>query len=121
MQLSGPMDSSLQTRFALEQAKLKPLNRMGQNHENKEELMKTARQFEGIFINQLLTEMDKTVERSDMFSGGPGEDTFRGMLYEKIAESISTRPGGSGFGMAEAVYRQLEGMVPKKSAQETNE
>lgn len=118
MNMTNPLENSTQARFSLEQARVKSLNEQLKNHENREDLMKTARQFEGIFFKQLLDAMDKTVERSGLMSGGSGEEMFRGMLYEKISETISTRPGGSGFGIAEAVYRQLESRLPEESQSE---
>jgi peptidoglycan hydrolase FlgJ len=113
MDSMSPLTNSTQTSFPVEQAKLMSLERKLKNHENKEELMKTARQFEGIFFKQMMDAMDKTIERSGFLSGGNGEDMFRGMLYDKISEVNSTRQGGSGFGLAEAIYRQMEHQLPK--------
>src|SRR4051794_1576073 len=95
-----------QTKFALDAAKLYELNRPLKNRENKEELQKAAKQFEGVFVSQLLEQMDKTVDRSSEFFGdGQAEETFRGMLNEKIADSIANKNGGSGLGLAEIIYR----------------
>ncbi len=122
MDLITNLQTTQQARFSLENAKLKSLNARPQNHENKEDLMKTARQFEGIFMKQLFDAMDKTVDRSDsILSGGSGEDMFRGMMYDKISESMASRPGGSGMGLAEAIYRQLEKRIPKTSKNEPTE
>ncbi len=115
MSTLGPMDNSLQTRFALQQASTFSLEHKLKNRENREDLMKTARQFEGVFVKQLLDQMDKTIDRSDFMGGGSAEETFRGMMYERIAENIASRPGGSGFGIAEAIYRQMEQQLPKES------
>lgn len=121
MEMFSPLDNSLQTRFSLEQAKVGALNDKLKSHENKEELMKTARQFEGIFFKQLFDAMDKTIDRSGFLSGGSGEEMFRGLLFDKISESVSTRAGGSGFGVAEAIYRQLEQNLPKQNREETSQ
>lgn len=87
------------------------------SHETKEELMKTAKQFEGVFLQQMFTAMDKTVDRTDgMLDGGSAEETFRGMFYERVAASIADRPGSSAqFGIAAAIYKQLEAQLPKDS------
>lgn len=111
MNLPNLSDTDFQTRFSMEQAKVMSLNGKLKNHENKKDLMETAKAFEGIFFKQLLDAMDKTVERSGLFDGGSAEETFRGMLYDQISESISKRSGGSGFGIAEAIYRQLENQL----------
>lgn len=72
------------------------------------ELKKAAQEFESVFIKQLLDAMDKTVDREgSILSGGSAEEYFRGMLNEHIAQSFADRPGGSGFGLAENVYRQM--------------
>lgn len=72
------------------------------------ELKEAAQQFESVFIKQLLDAMDKTVDREgSILSGGSAEEYFRGMLNEHIAQNFSDRPGGSGFGLAENIYRQM--------------
>lgn len=102
------MQNALQTRFTLEQAKAVSLEHQLKNHENKEDLMKTAKQFEGVFIQQLLSSMDKTVDRSDgIFESGYADDTFRGMFYERVADGIANKPGASSFGIADSIYKQL--------------
>lgn len=85
--------------------------------ENKAELMKTAQQFEGVFLQQMFTAMDKTVDRSEsLMGGGSAEETFRGMFYERVANSIAERPfNESQFGIAAAIYKQLEKQLPKDS------
>lgn len=109
-----PNISANTAAFSLEEMKLKALNHLPQSRENKAELKKTAQQFEAVFINQLLTQMDQTVNREDdVVDQGPGEETFRSMFYDKIAENIANRPGGSGFGLADLVYKQLEKRLPK--------
>lgn len=82
------------------------------------ELKQAAQQLEGVFLNQLLTAMDKTVDRKDSFlSGGPGEDMFREMMYQHISEDIATHPHGSGLGLAESIYRQMSDKLPPLPAQ----
>lgn len=108
-----------QTRLPLEQDRVMALDRKLKNHENKKELMKTAQQFEGIFLKQLMDAMDKTVDRSGFMSGGSGEEMFRSMLFDKVSELAATRPGGTGFGIAEAIYRQLEPLVREDNGSNT--
>lgn len=104
--------ASFQTQTVLEQSKLFALQQPLKSRENKEELKKVANQFESLFIKQMLESMDKTIDRSSGFlSGGSGEEMFRGMLYEKISDSFASRPGGSGFGLASAIYKQMENRI----------
>lgn len=77
------------------------------------ELKKASQQMEGIFVQQMIEAMDKTVDREDsIMGGGEGEEMFREMMNQNIAEQISTSPGGSGFGIADVMYRQLAEKLP---------
>ena len=75
---------------------------------DQKKLKKAAQEFEAIFVQQLFEAMDKTVDREgSVMGGGSAEDYWRGMMNEEVSRSISNRPGGSGLGMAETVYRQM--------------
>lgn len=79
--------------------------------------MKTAKQFEGIFIQQMFQTMDKTIDRSNsLFGNSQGEQMFRDMMYQHMGEGFADRKGGSGFGLADAIYKQLESHVHAKAA-----
>lgn len=79
---------------------------------DQKKLKKAAQEFEAIFVQQMLEAMDKTVEREDsVMGGGSAEEYWRGMMNEQVAQSISTRTGGSGFGLAESIYRQMSANV----------
>jgi flagellar protein FlgJ len=81
---------------------------------DRKKLKKSAQEFEAIFLQQLLDAMDKTVQREgDVLGGGSAEETWRGMMNQEIARSMATRPGGSGFGLAEAIYRQMSARMPQ--------
>ncbi len=120
MDLFSPLKSTTPTTFSLDEAKMKSLATQLHNHENKKDLLKTAKQFEGIFLKQLFDEMDKTVARSGLISGGPGEKMFRGMLFDKISQAAANGPGGSGLGLAEAIYRQMVKELPASAQQGTD-
>ena len=75
---------------------------------DQKKLKQAAQDFEAVFVQQMLDMMDKTVDRENSFlSGGTGEDYWRGMLNQEVAKSMSSRTGGSGFGLAENIYRQM--------------
>lgn len=107
-----PSASQLQSQATrLEQMKQAYLNPQGADQKK---LKKAAQEFEGIFIQQLLDAMDKTVDRENsLMGGGSAEEYFRGMMNEEVAKSLATRPGGSGFGLAEAIYRQMSAQLDK--------
>lgn len=122
MDLNYSLEAAKASGIALNQSKLRSLSERFKNHENREDLKKTAKEFEGIFVQQLLNEMDKTVNRENsLLGGGSAEETFRGMMNERVAQMIANRPGGSGLGLAQAVYRQLEKRLPKEAAEATTE
>ncbi len=87
--------------------------RMEQMYKNPEtfeqkKMTESSQEFEAIFFQQMLDEMDKTVDRSDsLFGNSEGEKVFREMMNKEIAMSVSTAPGGSGLGLAETIYRQM--------------
>lgn len=104
---AGALQFQLQQK--LDQSKLHAqtfsLTESGEIDEKK--LKKAAQDFEAVFLNQVLSAMDATVDREDsLFGGGQAEKTFRGMLNEEISKSMAHRPGGSGIGLAEIIFRQ---------------
>jgi len=68
-----------------------------------EALRNAAKQFESVFMSQMLKQMRSTVHKEEMFHGGAGEDIFTEMLDEKFAEKMSER----GTGIADMLFRQL--------------
>ena len=71
-------------------------------------LRKTARDLEGLFVQQLFKTMRETVpEGEGIVSGGAGEDIFTGLLDQHLAAET---PKQWQSGMAEALYRQLRGI-----------
>jgi flagellar protein FlgJ len=71
-------------------------------------LRKTARDLEGLFVQQLFKAMRETVpEGEGIVSGGAGEDIFTGLLDEHLAAET---PKQWESGVAEALYRQLRGI-----------
>lgn len=70
-------------------------------------LRQVARQFESLFMQQLLKSMRDAMPRSGMFDG-PGADLYTGMLDQQLAQTVAGRPGG----LAEVLERQLARFVP---------
>ena len=70
-----------------------------------ERLRATARQLEGVFVEQMFKAMRETVPEGGALSGGSGEEMFTGMLDQSLAEEV---PGRWSNGLAEALYRQLQ-------------
>ncbi|MBB5685218.1 rod-binding protein [Sphingobium boeckii] len=64
----------------------------------------TAREFESVFIGEMTKIMMETVETDNGFSGGHGEEMFRGVLAEELGKEIARR---GGIGLAPAVMDQI--------------
>jgi Rod binding domain-containing protein len=77
--------------------------RMGQS-DDAARLRKAAKDFEAVFLYQVLKQMRNTINKEEMFHGGTGEDLFSDMMDEEIAKTMAGR-GSTGIG--EAIYRQL--------------
>nr|WP_257215123.1 rod-binding protein [Sphingomonas sp. R-74633] len=64
----------------------------------------TAKNFEAVFLGQMTSMMMSTVDQGENFNGGNGEDMFRGILAEKLGNSIADR---GGIGLAPMVLDQI--------------
>ena len=65
---------------------------------------KTAQNFEAVFLGQMAQMMMSTVEQGEQFSGGHGEEMFRGVLAEKLGTAMAAR---GGVGIAPLVMQQI--------------
>ena len=69
-------------------------------------LKEACRDFEALFIKQMLDTMRKTVNKSGLLDGGMAEDVFEDMLYDEYSKSMADT--GS-FGIAKLMYSELSG------------
>ncbi len=65
---------------------------------------KTAQQFEGVLMSQMLNGMFEGIKTDGMFGGGEGEEMFRSLMVDEYGKQI-TQQGG--MGLTNAVTRQL--------------
>lgn len=73
-------------------------------------LKEVCQSFESIFIKLIMSEMRKTVKKTDLFGGNTfANDVFTSMLDSEIAENIA-RAGG--IGLTDKLYDQLKDIVP---------
>ncbi len=68
------------------------------------ELMEAARQFESLFIQQMMEGMRETIPESDLLDGGFAEETYEGMLDQAYSEKMAE---SGGLGLADKIYDQL--------------
>ena len=69
-----------------------------------DDLDKTCRDFEALFVGYMMKEMRKTIPDDGLFSGGRAEQMYTSMLDDETAKSISKH---NGMGLAPMLYRQL--------------
>ncbi len=67
-------------------------------------LKAVARQFEAVFINQMVSEMRKTISRSEFLPEGPGEKVYQAMLDSDYAEKMAD---SDQIGLSKMIYQQL--------------
>ena len=67
-------------------------------------LKESCRDFEAIFIKQMLSSMRATVPRTGMIDGGFAGEIYEDMLYDEYAAKMART---AGLGIAEMLYRQL--------------
>jgi peptidoglycan hydrolase FlgJ len=78
---------------------------------NSEKLWKTARDFEAVALGEFLKPMFDTVDsKSNLFSGGEAEKTWKPMLVDEIGKQIAAH-GGLGLAgpIHDAMLRMQEG------------
>lgn len=68
-------------------------------------LQEACQQFETLFLNQMLTQMRKTVGKSDFLGGGQSEEMFTSMLDEERAKAWSQ---DGGVGLAHILFQQMK-------------
>ena len=63
-----------------------------------------AQEFEQVYLSTMLNQMFSGLSTAAPFGGGQAEETWRGMLVDRYAETISK---AGGVGIADSVYRDL--------------
>jgi len=74
-------------------------------------LKDASKQFEQVFMLQMLKEMDKSVEKSKLFGDGKDEETFKDMLNQERAKAWSDN---GGVGLAQLIYDQMRNQIADK-------
>ena len=77
-----------------------------------EALEEVSRQFESIFIHQMLKAMRKTVVRSELLGSFAGEQ-YESMMDEEFSKEVSKHRG---IGLSEVIHRQLEHLTQPQPA-----
>ena len=86
-----------------------PAHVPGEPANARDKLRKAAHDLEGVFVNELFKAMRATVPQEGILSQDPGQETFTGMLDERLAATYAEH---SRNGLGEALYRQLSRRLP---------
>ncbi|MBW2610114.1 MAG: peptidoglycan DD-metalloendopeptidase family protein [Deltaproteobacteria bacterium] len=70
------------------------------------ELRKACKEFESVFVYQMLKSMRRTVDKCDLFHGGQGEEIYESMLDQEYAKKMA---GYGNNSLANILYQQLKG------------
>ncbi len=68
------------------------------------ELMDACKDFETIFVKQMLDSMRKTINKTDISENNAGKEYFEDMLYKNYAEKITET---ANLGISKMMYKQL--------------
>ncbi len=66
---------------------------------------KTGRQFEAMYMSQMLTHMFEGIKTDGVFGGGSGEQMFRSLLIDEYGKMVANK--GNGIGIGAAVQKML--------------
>lgn len=84
-------------------------NRITETKSGKEQLKKTAKEFEGIFIAKMFSLMDQTVDKEGGVFGEETKylDNFKSYMYNEMGRQMANSPNST-FGFAKQIYEQME-------------
>ncbi len=73
----------------------------------KQDIESTARDFEAVFVSQMLEQMFADVKTDGPGGGGSGEQIFRSMMIQEVGRQMVAQ---GGMGLADTVKRELIAM-----------
>lgn len=88
-----------------------PAGGRGGSGEPDPKLVEAAREFEAIFVAQLLRQARASARAISQREPAPGADVYEGWQDEAMARAIAA---GRGLGLAEMIVRQLGGAQPSR-------
>ena len=80
-----------------------------------EKLEQACKDFESLFVSQLMKQMRKTVPQDGLLDGGSAEKIYTEMLDTEMAKSISNHRG---MGLAAMMYRQLAALAAEEKPED---
>ena len=86
-----------------------------QGQENREGLERAAKEFEGVFLNNLLKAMRKTVPENELFNSGGPTKFYQQMHDAEVAKAMASGQGG--LGIADLIVGQFQHTLPDEEAE----
>lgn len=71
---------------------------------DEEKLREACKDFESLFVQQVLRSMRKTISKSDLFSGGAGGEIFESLFDQELSRNLANR---GVFGLGKILYHQM--------------
>lgn len=106
----------LAAQNARQQAAAEKLQQLGTQAGSGQEmagLKEAARQFEGVFLNNMMKAMRRTVPQNELFNSGGPTKFYQQMLDQEMAQTMAT--GSSRVGIADLIIRQFQASVTGQS------
>lgn len=79
---------------------------------SKDKIANLAREFESIFMNQMLKAMRSTIPKNGLVNGGHGEEIYTSLLDEELSRQMAYAQQN---GLSQALADQLNMVVDKQS------
>lgn len=79
---------------------------------SKDKVENLAREFESIFMNQMLKAMRQTIPKNELINGGHAEDIYSSLLDEEFSRRMAYNQQG---GISQSLAKQLNIVIDKQS------
>ncbi|MEW6534105.1 MAG: rod-binding protein [Candidatus Auribacterota bacterium] len=89
-----------------------------ENISRKKKIDEAAEGFESMFVNMMLSQMRKSIPKSDLLGNTPGKEIFEEMFDQEISKKIAQR---GGLGIADALKRTFEEHYARQKPQNTGD
>lgn len=97
------LDLQMQADMAMSQSRKIP-NMKSMGVANEAAMQKTAKEFEAMYISQMMRPMFEGIEAEEPFGGGQSEKMWKSLQIDEYGKAISN---AGGVGIADAVMREM--------------
>lgn len=87
------------------------------SQKQRQQIKKTAQDFEGLFIGMMVKSMRETVQEDELTGGGRGEEIYRSLLDQEYVDQAVKR---GGFGLAKQIEREIVRQESRRAASKVN-